>query len=336
MSETAENRNTRPLCLISRTQSTVLKGIAILLVLLGHTGFITWGGAGGVAIFLIVSGYGIHSSCEQNGLKKYWRKRIRKVWIPYVIVSIFVLIGNQITDTQVILYTLIGIDFDLIADKSMWYISFIMLWYLAYYLLRVAFGRIGNYWIRNLCMVAGLFGCIFGFSELLKLNVWPEPRGTHCYLFAFPLGVGLCMLGKIRVPGRIHALVWFLILFAGATYLFAVYQQMYDAWMALAMSMIPIAAVMLVDIHPKILPVFLWLGKYSYSLYLFEWIFIGKSEQWFSVFNNPDFSYPAMFLITGLFAVVYQNALDRILDGKGRRAGTGEPDGGTHEPGMKD
>ena len=53
-----------------------IKGIAILLVILGHMGVIDCGGAIGVHMFLIISGYGIAISLENNGVKKYLSKRI--------------------------------------------------------------------------------------------------------------------------------------------------------------------------------------------------------------------------------------------------------------------
>ena len=61
---------------LSKEQTLLLKGIAILMVILGHMSYITWGGAGGVTIFLILSGYGIHESFKKNGLKNYWKKKI--------------------------------------------------------------------------------------------------------------------------------------------------------------------------------------------------------------------------------------------------------------------
>ena len=73
-----------PVLALSRDVSAMLKGIAILLVLLGHTGVVRMGGAGGVALFLIVSGYGLHCSWESGGPEGYWRKRAQKVWLPYI------------------------------------------------------------------------------------------------------------------------------------------------------------------------------------------------------------------------------------------------------------
>lgn len=68
---------------ISKEGTQALKGIAILLVIFGHMGFLDIPGAGGVHIFLILSGYGIYCSVNKNGLYQYWKKRIVSVYIPY-------------------------------------------------------------------------------------------------------------------------------------------------------------------------------------------------------------------------------------------------------------
>ena len=47
-------------------QSIIGKAIAIILVVFGHLGFIPNGGAIGVSIFLVLSGYGIAKSSEKN------------------------------------------------------------------------------------------------------------------------------------------------------------------------------------------------------------------------------------------------------------------------------
>lgn len=50
---------------ISEDGTQVLKGIAIILVILGHLGYLDMPGVGGVHIFLILSGYGIYCSVKK-------------------------------------------------------------------------------------------------------------------------------------------------------------------------------------------------------------------------------------------------------------------------------
>lgn len=67
--------------LITKEETKLLKGIAIFFVVLSHIGnwldlryFAPLGGTG-VALFLILSGYGLECSYQKNRLQKFWRKR---------------------------------------------------------------------------------------------------------------------------------------------------------------------------------------------------------------------------------------------------------------------
>ena len=73
--------------------SLILKGIAILLVAICHLGgeFTRWAtplGGIGVAVFLILSAYGLEKSYQRSELHHYWRKRLLAVWIPYMIIEV--------------------------------------------------------------------------------------------------------------------------------------------------------------------------------------------------------------------------------------------------------
>lgn len=75
--------------MFSRTNTQALKGfsaigIFVFHILLGYNIsplFNMWGGFF-VAVFLILSGYGIEESFRQNHLNGYWRKRMEKILLP--------------------------------------------------------------------------------------------------------------------------------------------------------------------------------------------------------------------------------------------------------------
>ena len=77
--------------MLSRTNTQALKGFAaigifVFHILLGYEispVFNMWGGLF-VAVFLILSGYGLEESYRKNGLDGYWRKRLEKVVLPFV------------------------------------------------------------------------------------------------------------------------------------------------------------------------------------------------------------------------------------------------------------
>lgn len=81
---------------ISRQETLFIKGIAILFVILSHMGLFDCGGVIGVHLFLIVSGYGICCSYENNGKTSYWKRRISSVYMPYLFSTLILLIVRLI------------------------------------------------------------------------------------------------------------------------------------------------------------------------------------------------------------------------------------------------
>lgn len=70
---------------------TAIKGMAILIIIMGHLGNI-FGvrvfnplGSCGVAIFLFCSGYGLQKSYYKKNLKNYWKKRfLQHIYLIFV------------------------------------------------------------------------------------------------------------------------------------------------------------------------------------------------------------------------------------------------------------
>lgn len=177
---------------ISKKQTTCIKGIAILLVILGHMSLIDCAGAWGVHLFLFVSGYGIYSTYESKGLQNFWKNRINTVWMPYVFcTAIFLIIRLLLNDKFTslgILVSLIGLDFGLNLDPTMWYISYI-------------FASYGIFWImmkvpkRKYGIVIAIILQIF-ITGLGYLSIaWNLGTIAWAYIISFPLGV---LLGKCR------------------------------------------------------------------------------------------------------------------------------------------
>ena len=112
---------------------TLLRGIAIILVLISHfTGnmsvlFTPLGGIG-VAIFLILSGYGLNESYRHNGLHKFWHKRFTRLWIPYAII----LSAYCILDHNTIQWFLYNLT---LVECPYWFIQYIAFWYVAFWLI---------------------------------------------------------------------------------------------------------------------------------------------------------------------------------------------------------
>ena len=116
--------------LLCKESTTAIKGFAILLVIISHIGLFGYGirmfvplGGIGVAVFLILSGYGLMESFYRNGLKDFWKKRVLRVVIPYliwiIVYSLFLYIMHQPFSIDKIRY---------------WFVEYIIVWYFLFYI----------------------------------------------------------------------------------------------------------------------------------------------------------------------------------------------------------
>ena len=121
----------------SRDLTTVGKGVAIAIIIYGHLGnlfnirYLTPLGGIGVAMFLILSGFGINESWKKNGLQRFWSKRLVGVMLPYVIVeAVTIPIRGGYQSVPEALLDLTGIHSKYYLG---WYITYQMAWYIIYY-----------------------------------------------------------------------------------------------------------------------------------------------------------------------------------------------------------
>ncbi|MFR3995471.1 MAG: acyltransferase family protein [Turicibacter sp.] len=125
--------------LLSFEQTTVLKGIAILFVMICHLGnqytrLTTPFGGIGVSIFLILSAYGLSISYEKCGLVSYWRKRIIGVFVPYVVIEILTL---PLQGETTVCNFLLDISLLKPAFGLGWYLNYLLLWYIVFWLVNL-------------------------------------------------------------------------------------------------------------------------------------------------------------------------------------------------------
>lgn len=117
---------------------------------LGLRVFTPCGGIG-VALFLILSGYGVSESFKKKGTNKFWKNKLIKLWIPYIIILTIVSIYRQKNiDIHLILQFLC-------LDSPYWYISFLLYNYALFYIchkIRVLYPR--KYILFGV-LAAGLF-----------------------------------------------------------------------------------------------------------------------------------------------------------------------------------
>lgn len=169
---------------ISLSDTAILKGIAILMVVVGHIGQVIPGlrvftplGAMGVGIFLICSGYGIEKSFSKNGRKHYWYKRLINVWLPYAIIELWALPLNWNLGRLAVVE-----DFLLIAPLHPfgWYMRYLFVWYILYYVYSFA----GKY-LYILLIATGII-IYMSLDSLYAQNA-----------FSFAIGVGLARMSSL-------------------------------------------------------------------------------------------------------------------------------------------
>lgn len=125
------SKDNKSLPIMSMEYTTVLRAVAILMVMLQHlSGFIfgsrvfTPFGGGGVAVFLIVSGFGLTVSARHRGINDFWMKKNVRVFVPWMLVWILV--------------TLLNVDeFQFKTIKTLftpnWYLQYLFVCYVFFY-----------------------------------------------------------------------------------------------------------------------------------------------------------------------------------------------------------
>jgi len=186
-----------PLMPLCRIQTDQLKGIAVLMVIVGHLWvhvslspipLIFSGDA--VALFLFFSGYGltISDKSNQNAIV-FFSKRIRRVMIPYwgttfLILFLDWLLLRKIYSFPDILMTFLGINLYATTkniDYVRWYITFILLWYVLYFFAQFVKKKYNRLFFLFFCA-----GVLFLLSYYIFHFGWYQ-------FFAFPLGCAVAL-----------------------------------------------------------------------------------------------------------------------------------------------
>lgn len=140
--------------LFDRVSSDYYKGFAILIVIISHFAgrvdasriFTPLGGIG-VAIFLFLSGFGLQQSSEKKGVKSFWGGRIPRVFLPYLL---FVIVCWCLRLKGYKDYTILSFLKDIFfVESSYWYMSYLVWWYVAFYLSSILTRKIKKRNVRN-------------------------------------------------------------------------------------------------------------------------------------------------------------------------------------------
>lgn len=155
--------------------TTLLRGIAILMIVVGHvsgtfnTVILSPLPAAGVAIFMILSGYGLTLSYNKNGLKNFWPKKVLRVLLPYSFVIAALLLIHKNYDLERWILELTGLK------TSYWYVGYQIKWYIVFFIVM---------------MFAVKYDILlFGVISVVMFFVLPSLAAEQS--FAFVIGVAL-------------------------------------------------------------------------------------------------------------------------------------------------
>lgn len=138
---------------MSISHTNICRAVAAIIIILQHVAggfgvrYLTPLGGIGVAMFLILSGYGLNESYKKKKTEGYWKTKIIRVLIPYLIVCIAVI-------SVQLLYNL------KMQIPYYWYLDFILFWYIIFYLIiKVPRLYTKRYWILGIAGIVIFIIC---------------------------------------------------------------------------------------------------------------------------------------------------------------------------------
>lgn len=174
---------------MSKEQSTFLKGIAVILVIISHF----WGGYNlrvftplggvGVAMFLFLSGYGLSKSFDKSGLESYWWKKLTRIGIPWLIwCCMFFAISRCVVvlhDSSIIL--------------RYWYLEYLFVWYLLF-------------WVCNKLFSKRISLIVYAISAVAMFFLWKNLQAEQS--LSFVAGVALAEMERANCQRKRSSSKW--------------------------------------------------------------------------------------------------------------------------------
>jgi len=286
-----------------------LRAIAVLGVLFFHLfpEFVT-GGYIGVDIFFVLSGFVISRSylkallTKEIPFKQFWIKRIRRLMPAYMlvivvtsVVAFFILEPHLLTNygksligqsfyIQNILFWLEGSYFDKAITKPLlhtWSLGVEEQFYIFFIVLIMVSNKQSNRFVLFLTTIA-VFSIVAGYVVstaspktsfyLLPMRIWEFYLGILAYLITDKW--------KINQPSIIWKLLLYLLIVITISTFFFVKTSPFPGWQSLiaclSVFLIICILIRLPSINNMLLSnkVFQYIGKLSYSLYLWHWVLI--------------------------------------------------------------
>lgn len=308
--------------ILEPTDTTELKGVAILMVLFGHLGYflasdsrflwpLSVASGVGVNIFFFLSGYGLTASyhTKRQSVSKFLNKRLISVfpamWIVMTLLFIFdyCLLGRTY-NFGYIFRSFLGLfpSADLYKDVNspLWYFTPIVIYY---FLLSMIFK------VKKPLIASAILVGIGWFAVTQNLPVDKDVLKLYqTHFMAFPLGIAFFSFLKYSPTNHIINIVprsikYFVILVSalvlGYTAIYSrVGEGMYNEQIiSLATMLTAVTIFIFKNINSRFLIV---LGTFSYEIYLIHWPLLSRYDV---IYKNLPASV-ATFAYLGLFIVL--------------------------------
>lgn len=252
-----------------------LKGLSILLIMIHHAAqkFMPAGflkpyqdfGYLGVSIFIFLSGYGLTLSyLKNNKLNGFFRRRLSKVYTPFVVISLIYVVVYVITNHSYDLYeviiSILGVK---LVNGSYWFVHYIIFAYVFYYFsLRFGHEKLGVWFVSFLTVIYWV--ACYNYA----LGKW-----WYTTSFCFPLGVYVAFHNekiKSNIVDNIYLFVGFSVFLLAASTVAALTKILLLASIAKTISSLTFAFLVYVGATVVSInsPFLSRLGKFSYEVYL--------------------------------------------------------------------
>ena len=298
-----------------------LKGIAIISVVLGHlviTKFIdtpfqyfNYLGAQGVTLFVFLSGFGLTTTVLVQGISKgFLKRRLSVVLIPYALTTSLWIIIDALLGRYYALKT-IGLSIlglSLTIDATMWYISFISIWYIVFFLsfyqkipnavrLLILFGFAWFLRSGNLAIVPvdfkwqwRMYSLVFPLGVLLAFYLWHKIRQTQSN--------GLVFIGSL-------GFVYF------AYSLFSQRNDMFYTNFNICVAMLLVVVIVLLNMYGYESTLLKTIGDFSYEIYLCEAVFMYKFS-FLYLSSNKLLGFTLYIISLAVFSVALKSVMKWI------------------------
>jgi peptidoglycan/LPS O-acetylase OafA/YrhL len=277
----------------------------------------------GVALFLIVSGYGLMSSYQNRPMVGvFLLKRLRRVMVPYWIITIFLIVLDyfflkRTYSLQDIAMTVLGLNINQAThhiDYVRWYITFLLFWYISFLFAISVFKDMGRLLFLMVCAVT-FFLFDYYISHLGFYQFAAFPIGCIISVYWYRINSALSRKPRYFLAGGFIALFVVIIYKSMSSIMLQPYVPgvVFDALCEVNSILFSLAWIIFVAVlgFQGYCNTFLcFCGKISYELFLLHGAFLIKYNP---IIVRNDSLLPVFFTIFFFFALTLSWGTNKIF-----------------------